>query len=96
MPSGELLIKQLEEIAGRTDLPFERRLIDTAVWFHKNKDSIPRDDLTKRLDFMEKTFDIVIELMALSLDRVQQVERGSSQLFLPKGMSMKGNLKHFG
>lgn len=68
------LINELEKMASNSMLPFERRLIDTAVWFHKNRDRLPREDLGKRVDFLEKTLDIVLELFALALDRQQRNE----------------------
>jgi hypothetical protein len=95
----DTLIKQIEEIASRTDLPFEKRLMDTAVWFHKNKDQVPREDLPKRLDFMEKTLDIMLELVAMSLERMQEAEKSplaSSSLYLPNGITMTGSARKFG
>lgn len=80
------LIRQLEEISENTLLPLEKRLINTAVWFHKNKDRI--SDPMKKIEFMEKTLDIVLELFALMAQRMQTVEgRGkSASLWLPNGM----------
>jgi hypothetical protein len=96
MAYEETLIKQLEDVAGRTDLPLERRLVDTAVWFHKNKGRIPAENLGKRVDFMEKTLDIMLELVALSIERIHKTEGRHSALYLPSGMSMRGDLKKFG
>jgi|TARA_R100001530_G_scaffold30051_1_gene23611 hypothetical protein len=90
------LIDRLEKINTETHLPLERRLIDTAVWYHKNKDRIPRSNIEKRLEFLEKSFDIMIELMAMSVERHQNVEGHSNNLWLPQGMSMMGDIKEFG
>tara|TARA_Y100000310_G_C20338230_1_gene648534 strand:- start:294 stop:590 length:297 start_codon:yes stop_codon:yes gene_type:complete len=92
------LISKLEQISTETHLPLEKRLIDTAVWYHKNKDRIPRSNVEKRLEFLEKTFDIFIEMMAMQVERVQQMEGYSSSdsLWLPIGMSFDGDLKKYG
>lgn len=83
--TAESLIRELEEIAANSKLPLEKRLIDTAVWFHKNKDSIPRDNLAKRLDFLEKAFDIILEVYALTLRRLHEAEgRPGSGIWFPR------------
>jgi hypothetical protein len=91
------LIKKLEQISTDTHLPLEKRLIDTAVWYHKNKDTIPKSNVEKRVEFLEKTFDIFLELIAMQVERTQRVEGyGSDSLWLPKGMNYSGDLKDFG
>ena len=94
----EGLINQLEHLSTETRLPLEKRLVDTAVWYHKNKDRIPREDLGKRLDFMEKTFDIFLEMIAMSVDRTQMLEgRGRSEnLWLPNGIVDTKTGKRYG
>ena len=89
----DAMIKKLEEIAERTDLPYEKRLMETALWFHKNKDRMPSDDLRKRLDFMELVMDHLMEMMAMSLQRMQEAEGRaySSNLWLPNGMKIGGD-----
>lgn len=92
------LIDQLERLSEDNALPLERRLINTAVWFHKNKDRIPREALDKRVDFLEKTLDIFIELTALTVDRMQIMEgrHKSESLWLPNGISASGDMTKFG
>jgi len=82
------LIKKLEQISTETSLPLEKRLIDTAVWFHNNKDRIPRENALNRLDFLEKTMDIFLEMIAMNVDRMRMAEgrKGGSSLWLPNGM----------
>ena len=82
------LINQLEQLSTNTHLPLEKRLIDTAVWYHRNKDRIPRNAVEKRLEFLEKTFDIFLELVAMSTERMQLNEgrHKSASLWLPNGM----------
>ncbi len=89
--STEALLKQLEEIKNKTNLSFEKRLMDTAIWFHRNKHLVPRENLPKRLDFMEKTMDCVLEMFAMSLQRTQEMEghARSSVLYTPRGLTMK-------
>jgi hypothetical protein len=91
------MIDELEDMANDVALPFEKRLIQTAVWFHRNKDRIPRENVPQRLDFLEKTMDIMLELMALSLDRMQNVEnrRKSSILWTARGMDVHGDVTKF-
>jgi hypothetical protein len=73
----------------------ERRLADTAVWFHKNVDHIPRDNLASRQAFLEKGFWCMLEINVLLLQRLRE-ERGAKNLWLPKGITMNGDLKRFG
>jgi hypothetical protein len=92
------LIQKLEHLSTETRLPLEKRLIDTAVWYHKNKDRIPKEDLGKRLDFMEKTFDIFLEMIAMSVDRMQISEgrSKSENLWLPNGIVDMDTGKRYG
>ena len=87
----EQLINDLEKMASNGMLPLERRLCDTAVWFHRNRHHVPREDLAKRLDFLEKTLDIFLEMFALTLERMQKTEgrNKSEQLWLPNGMRVR-------
>ena len=93
----EQLINKLEHLNNETRLPLEKRLIETAVWFHRNKDRIPRENLTKRLDFLEKTLDIFLEMTAMLVDRAQLVEgrSKSESLWLPRGMDARGDFTKF-
>ena len=93
------LIDALDELAASgAHFPLERRLLDTAVWFHRNKPRLAKENVLGRLDFYEKTCDILIELAALACQRLQHVEgRPKSQsLWLPKGVEAKGSMKRFG
>ena len=91
------LIKQLEEISTDTLRPLERRLTDTAVWFYKNKDLIPRENLTARVDFLESTISVFLEMVAMSVDRLQVAEgrQKSESLWLPQGVEVKGDMRRF-
>ena len=95
--TSEQLIKQITAIARDEKRPFEQRLMDTAVWWEANKDRIPRENIPKRLDFMEIMCSILLEMMAMSLERhYEQGRTGGSSLWLPTGMSMRGDVKQFG
>lgn len=69
--------------------PLEQRLADTALWFHSNKDRIPREDLAKRLDFQERALWCLLEINALLLERLRETT-GSKTLFLPSSVNMNG------
>ena len=92
------LINKLEHLNNETRLPLERRLIETAVWFHRNKDRIPRENLEKRIDFLEKTLDIFLEMTAMLVDRAQLVEgrAKSESLWIPRGIDASGDFTKFG
>ena len=94
----EQLINKLEHLNNETRLPLERRLIETAVWFHRNKDRIPRENLEKRIDFLEKTLDIFLEMTAMLVDRAQLVEgrTKSESLWIPRGIDASGDVTKFG
>lgn len=87
------LVDRLEQLSTDNHMPLERRLIDTVVWYHKNKKRIPPHDIQKRMDFMEKMFDIQLELTAMMVERAQHAEgrRKSESLWLPAGMRVVGN-----
>lgn len=95
--TGELLAK-LEQLSTETHMPLEKRLIDMAVWFHANRDRIPKENVKIRLDFLEKSFDIFLEMTAMLVERMQLAEgrRKSQSLWTPAGMSAKGDMTRFG
>jgi hypothetical protein len=89
----ERLIEELVHNATASgNRTLERRLSDLAVWFYRNKSRIPLDNLASRQAFLQKGFWIMLEINALLLERLREVEasgRGSkSPLWLPKGMRM--------
>jgi len=61
------------------------------IWFYKNRDRIPVNNLTARQAFIEKSMWIMTELMALLIERQHDLEalkRGRSRLWLPNGIKM--------
>ena len=81
----EIAVKELEKIAKKVHLPLEKHLLNTAVWFHKNKGRIPDENLKERVAFLEKSLDIFLDLAALTMQRIQRVEQRpkSSPIFIP-------------
>ncbi len=92
------LIKQLESKASNTALPAEQRLADTCLWWFRNKDRISKENLPARLELQEKMFSIFLELNALIMERIQEIEglKRSERLWLPRGVSVAGNLRRYG
>lgn len=98
-PISPQLVNALDEIAGQAGhLPLEQRLIDLTVWYFRNKPRLSKEAIGLRLDFAERTAEIMIELAALIVQRLQQAEgRPKSQnLWLPRGVEAKGSLRKFG
>lgn len=83
--SNEAAVRELERIAQRVHLPLEKHLLDTAIWFHKNKGKIPTENLKERVAFLEKSLDIFLDLAALTMQRIQRVENRpkSPSLYIP-------------
>lgn len=67
----------------------ERRLADLAVWYYKNAFFIPPENLKSRVDFMHKALWTMVEMNALLLERLHEVE-GSKQIWTPSGMNVNG------
>jgi hypothetical protein len=81
------LLDRLNEMSTETAQPLEKRLVDMAVWFHKNKDRMPRNNVEARCDFLMKSLDIHLELVALLVQRLELAEgRRGSPLWLPAGI----------
>lgn len=93
---NEKLIEELSYNAQVAERPLEQRLADTAAWFFNNKDRIPPMDLAKRCEFLTKNVLLLIEISALLADRLHQAEGKSSNLWLPRGVESRGDVKRFG
>lgn len=90
------LINELCHNASVADKLLEQRLADTAAWFFSRKDDLARDNLASRQDFLEKACWLLIEICALQTDRIHKLEGGKGQLWLPRGMEMRGDVRKFG
>lgn len=94
--SNDRLINELMHNAQVSNKILEQRLADTAAWFFANKDRIPLDNLASKQKFLEKTCWLLIEICALQAERLHEIEGGRTQLWLPRGMQVTGDIKKFG
>lgn len=91
----EVLINALVGNAqSQGNRPLEQRLADLTVWFYRNRKLIDPSNLQKRMKLFEDGFWILLEVNALLMDRVQEIEsqRKSASLWLPKGVKVEGDL----
>lgn len=91
----EVLIRSLIQNAqAMGNRPLEQRLADLTVWFYRNGKDIAPENLHMRLKLSEKALWIMLEVIALTMDRLQELEhRGKSKhLWLPKGVKVEGDL----
>lgn len=100
MPSSETLVEELIHNARASgQRPLEQRIADLAIWYYKNVKHIPTDNLAAKQAFFEKAFWCMIEVQALLIERNHELEaakRGMSNLWLPKGIDVQGDLRKFG
>lgn len=93
------LMERLENNASDMGNPLlERRLADLAIWYFQNRNRIGRDDIPRRQDFLEKAFWVQMEVIALMAERIQELEgkKMGSELWLPKGVRINGDLRKNG
>lgn len=93
-----LIEELLNNVKASGNQVLERRLADLAVWFYQNKTRIPPENVIARQAFLEKSIWVMVEVNALLLERIHELEsKGSGGgLFLPKGMSVQGDIHRFG
>lgn len=75
----------------------ERRMADLTVWYYKNKSRLSVDNLAARQSFLERAFWIMLEVNALLLERNHELEalrKGRSMLWIPRGVTIDGDVKH--
>lgn len=92
---AEAVLEELQNFANASgNKPLERRLADLSVWFYQNKKRIAPENLLMRQAFMEKALWTMIEVQALLIERIQEMEharKGRTGLFLPRGMKANGH-----
>jgi hypothetical protein len=91
----EVLIRSLISNAqAMGNRPLEQRLADLTVWFYRNRKGISPENLHLRQKLSEDTLWIMLEVIALTMDRLQELEheRKSKNLFLPRGIKVEGDL----
>lgn len=74
----------------------EDKLEDVYKWYLYNKSNVPPLDLKKRCDFQQKTIDCLFELMAILTQDMQNLEGARRQLYLPRSVSVSGDVREFG
>lgn len=80
------LIDQLIDKNGNgTKGVAERFLLDTALWYIDNLNTVKHTDIEKRIEFQEKATEMMINLFAFVLERVKKVESESkgNNILLP-------------
>lgn len=95
----EVLLEELlnnARVSGNQVL--ERRLADLAVWYYQNKTRIPPENLTAKMAFLEKAMWILLEVNALQVERIHELEARSKSksLWLPKGLVVEGDIRRYG
>jgi len=91
----EVLIKALIRNAqAMGNRPLEQRLADLTVWFYRNRKAVAPENLHLRQKLTEDALWIMLEVIALTMDRLQEVEhKGKSErLWLPNGIKVEGDL----
>ena len=74
--------------------PLEQRLADLTVWFYRNRKAVSPDNLHMRMKLAEDVLWIMLEVVALTMDRLQELEhKGKSEhLWIPNGIRVEGDL----
>lgn len=70
----------------------EDKLKDVAIWFYENKSRIPRGNLERKIEFLEKTISCLLEVVALQAKDIQIMEQRHprNRLWLPESVSIDG------
>lgn len=73
-------------------------IADLGKWYFEHKGEIPQDNLTRRIDFLETAImNIINGLTYIQQDtQARDARAASPRLYLPKGMSLRGDLTKLG
>jgi hypothetical protein len=76
----------------------DKRITEWALWYHQTVMQVPRENVAKRLDHLQKSVDGCLELLALAAKDLQFLERRDPlrKLWLPAGMQMNGDVRKLG
>lgn len=99
MSNPDRLIAELEHNAAASgNKTMERRLADLVIWYYKNRQQIPPDNLAARNALNEKALWISLEMFALLAERIHDLEgtQAGSHLWTPSGVAVGGDLRRFG
>ena len=93
----EYLVEELARKAQHLDKPLERRLADLTIWFYHNRRDVPTENLGAKVKLLETGLWTVLEVCALLLERQHELEaqKNGSELWLPKGVKVGGDLSRF-
>ena len=83
-------IRRIEEAA--VSHPLEKLICDMAVWWFKNQPRIADENIPKRVAFLEKTLEMYMEALALTVSRLQHAESHPSAQILKPRLELKGDL----
>ena len=75
---------------------FDKQLDDFFKWYNFHKEQIPRDNLTRRMDFYDKMLANMFLLLKIAAEDLEMLEGPRRQLWLPSGMEVKGDVTKFG
>ena len=92
------ILSEIEQRAGDQGLPLERMLIDVAVWYFKSQPRIGKDDVHKRLAFLERCLECMMDINALLVDRLHAAEgrkNPGATILIPK-IQLSGDLTRLG
>jgi hypothetical protein len=93
-PAAKLVEELIHNANVSGNRPLEQRMADLTVWFYKNVEHIPRDNLAARQVFLEKAMWTMVEIQAMLLERIRETT-GSKGLFIPRGINVEGDVREF-
>lgn len=99
MSSPYQLIEELQHNATASgNKTLERRLADLTLWYFKNREQVGRDNLPRALALLEKAFWINLEVNALLVERIHELENNKpgAHIWTPIGLAVNGDLRKFG
>ena len=77
----------------------EEQITDWAVWYHKNADDLPENDLRKQINFLKKAIDGCLECLAIATKDIQVLEgrrRMDNKLWMPGDVRIEHRLTDLG
>lgn len=76
----------------------EKRVAEWYKWWFDSAKDIDKSDIAKRQAHIEKCWDGLWEVFALVMRDIQRLEHRekSPSLYLPRGMTIRGDLTKFG
>lgn len=80
------LIDRLEQAAKNAHSPLEERVANTVVWWYKNRERIPADNLGKRLEFQGEMITVLLDIIGLMVER--QNQSGAPKLLRPRALAL--------